>query len=115
MTDAVIEVMARAMCKCNGTAQCAAICLSYSATTTRNGKCPEAVRVHGRDARAAYLAGQKAMREAIAAEVREECAKWHDQQHQGGHCGESTTEIILRQQRNEWHARAADAIRSNRK
>jgi len=78
MTDAVIEAMARAMCKCNGTAQCAAICLSYSATTTRNGKCPEAVRVHGRDARAAYLAGQKAMREAVAAEVREECAKVAD-------------------------------------
>jgi hypothetical protein len=42
----------------------------------------------------------------------EAAAKWHDEQQQGGHCGESTSEIIVRQRCNGWHKYAATEIRS---
>lgn len=47
------EAVARAMCKSDGTSQCAAICLSHFASSTRNGKCAEAVSVWGNYADAA--------------------------------------------------------------
>ena len=46
------EPIARAMCRAEGTAQCAAICLSYFASATRDGQCPEATVVWGHKARA---------------------------------------------------------------
>lgn len=48
-----IEAVARALCKRQGTAQCAAICLSYFASDTREGKCPKALRVWGSQAEGA--------------------------------------------------------------
>jgi len=53
----------------------------------------------------------KAIRDARN-ETLEEAAKWHDDQCQGGHCGEGSSEIIMRQRRNRWHDEAATAIRS---
>lgn len=50
------EAVARAMCKSDGTSQCAAICLSHFASSTRNGKCAEAVSVWGKRADAALSA-----------------------------------------------------------
>ena len=58
-TDEEVEAAAKAMCKADGTAQCAAICLSYSSHFTRNGECPEAFRVHGRKARTALTAAER--------------------------------------------------------
>lgn len=62
-----VEKVARAMCGCEGTSQCAAICLSRFASSNRDGQCPDAVRVWGQKARAAIA--------AIDADVREECAR----------------------------------------
>jgi hypothetical protein len=50
--QASVEDVARSLCKADGTAQCAAICLSYSSTSTTNGKCPEAKRIWGHKCRA---------------------------------------------------------------
>lgn len=104
MSDAVIKAMSRAIDP-----------EAWSEDNPNREVLAKRRHISSRQASRAYLAGKETMRAAVEAEVREECAKWHVQQRQGGHCGESTTEIILRQQRNEWHARAADAIRSNRK
>lgn len=43
------ERVARDRCRRLGTAQCAAICLTHFSTSTRDGQCPEAVRVHGKN------------------------------------------------------------------
>lgn len=53
----------------------------------------------------------RARQEAHDAAI-EMAAQWHDEQDRGGHCGESTTDAILRQRRNEWHRESATAIRS---
>jgi hypothetical protein len=45
MSDPIIEAAARALCRAEGTAQCAAICLSHFASSTSDGKCPEALLV----------------------------------------------------------------------
>jgi hypothetical protein len=42
------EAEARERCRKQGTAQCAAICLSHTATFTRDGQCPHAVEVWNR-------------------------------------------------------------------
>ena len=39
-------------------------------------------------------------------------AKWHEAQCQEGHCGEDTTEKIIRQRRNIWHRESAAGIRT---
>lgn len=57
--DNVIEAAARAMCKAEGTAQCAAICLSHFSINTTDGRCPEAMRVWRNKARAALTAADK--------------------------------------------------------
>jgi hypothetical protein len=57
-TDAQVERACRAICKSEGTAQCAAICLSYFASSTSDGKCPEAVLVWGRKVRAVLAAAE---------------------------------------------------------
>lgn len=49
----LVNAMARRMCAANGTSQCAAICLSFSAQFNRNGQCSEATRVHKQAARGA--------------------------------------------------------------
>jgi hypothetical protein len=58
MTDRekLIEAMARGMCACEGTSQCAAICLSRFASSNQKGQCSDAVRVWGRKATAALSA-----------------------------------------------------------
>jgi hypothetical protein len=58
MTDRekLIEAMARGMCACEGTSQCAAICLSRFASSNQKGQCSDAVRVWGRKATAALAA-----------------------------------------------------------
>lgn len=59
----LVEKVARAMCGCEGTSQCAAICLSRFASSNRDGQCPDAVRVWGQKARAAIARAEKAERE----------------------------------------------------
>jgi hypothetical protein len=58
MTDRekIIEAMARGMCSCEGTSQCAAICLSRFASSNQKGQCSDAVRAWGRKATAALAA-----------------------------------------------------------
>lgn len=66
MTDGeVIEAAARGMCKNEGTAQCAPICLSHFSIHTTNGQCPEAIRIWGRKARAAIAAADKVRAEGF--------------------------------------------------
>ena len=60
---ALLEIVVRAICKSEGTAQCAAICLSHSSLNTTNGRCPEAMRVWGRKASAAIAAIDKVRKE----------------------------------------------------
>jgi hypothetical protein len=50
--QASVEEVAHSLCKADGTAQCAAICLSHFSTSTTGGKCPEAARVWGHKCRA---------------------------------------------------------------
>lgn len=57
--DKAIEAATRAMCKADGTAQCAAICLSHFSISTTGGQCPEATRVWRHKARAALAAVDK--------------------------------------------------------
>lgn len=45
-------------------------------------------------------------------EAIEAAAKALDGQHQGGHCGEGTGEIIVRQRRNAMFREAAEIVRS---
>lgn len=42
----------------------------------------------------------------------EAAAKALDSQHQGGHCGEGTSEIIVRQRRNAIFKEAAEIVRA---
>ena len=44
------EEIASALCKADGTSQCAAICLTRFARDNREGKCTDALRVWGRNA-----------------------------------------------------------------
>ncbi|MDD2775551.1 MAG: hypothetical protein PHU06_06320 [Gallionella sp.] len=59
--DEMVEAMARAMCFRNGTSQCAAICLTRFASDNRQGRCSDAIRVHGENARAAFTAIKPAL------------------------------------------------------
>ena len=62
--DAVERVCVE-LCKAEGTAQCAAICLSHFSSSTSNGKCPEAKHVWGYKAKA--LASASLLRQPEAA------------------------------------------------
>ena len=69
-----VEAVARAMCKDHGTAQCASICLSFFASSTRNGMCLEAMLVWGRRSKTALTAIQPILDQAVRDE-RERCAR----------------------------------------
>jgi len=58
VTDETILAACRAMCKSNGTGQCAPICLSRFSIHTQGGACPEATRVYRRSAKAALEAAE---------------------------------------------------------
>lgn len=66
----------RAACAAQGTAQCAAICLTHTATFTRNGQCPEALRVWGdkmdRFIKAASAQGYVLVRRGALADIATE-------------------------------------------
>jgi hypothetical protein len=66
VTDEMVEAACRAMCKSNGTGQCAPICLShFSIRITQGGVCPEATRVYGRRAKAALEAAEVVRRDEM--------------------------------------------------
>lgn len=60
----------------------------------------------------------KSYKEAVVAPavegVLEAAAKALDSQQQGGHCGESTSEIIVRQRRNAIFREAAEIVRARK-
>ena len=60
------EAVARALCKSEGTGQCAAMCLSHFARDTKKGKCAESVAVWGRKADAALSALREITKEPEA-------------------------------------------------
>ena len=43
--EELIKAMTRELCRHHGTAHCSTVCLSHTATHTRDGQCPEATRV----------------------------------------------------------------------
>ena len=67
--DPAIEAVARALCRADGTAQCAAICLSHFASSTSDGKCPEALLVWKRKAEAPLLTAAPMIRAAALEEA----------------------------------------------
>lgn len=74
----IVEAMARAVCSRNGTSQCAAICLTRFATDNRQGRCFDAIRVHGENARVALAAIQPHIARLAAenAALKEEIEIW---------------------------------------
>jgi hypothetical protein len=65
VTDEMVGAACRAMCKSNGTGQCAAICITHFSTSTQGGACPEATRVYGRGAKAALEAAEVVRRDEL--------------------------------------------------